>query len=141
MHSIRSVLPTCRPDTKLSLVQQQRLSIALQFLVQNPCPPPSLDELAKIAGYSKFHFHRMFRDCYGKPLHQLAMELQVERAKELVEQGVPLNEIALRCGFRHQPHFTNRFRKVIGETPAQWRRRNHFPIPPHGRGKRAMESK
>jgi AraC-like DNA-binding protein len=40
----------------------------------------------------------------------------------MLGSSVPMSEIALQCGFADQAHLCRRFRRVIGESPAAWRR-------------------
>jgi transcriptional regulator GlxA family with amidase domain len=48
--------------------------------------------------------------------------MRVARAQNLmVISSDPLSQIALECGFADQSHFSNCFRKVIGERPGAWR--------------------
>jgi AraC-like DNA-binding protein len=42
--------------------------------------------------------------------------------KLMLETDVPLSEIALAVGFADQAHFSNKFRRACGTTPAQWRK-------------------
>jgi AraC-like DNA-binding protein len=56
------------------------------------------------------------------PPLQMVAEFQVGHAKELMMRGVPLADVADRCGFSNQSHFTARFKQLTGETPARWRR-------------------
>jgi AraC-like DNA-binding protein len=80
-----------------------------------------LPRAAASAGMSQFHFHRRFKRWSGKTFKQFMTDLQVEQAKTLMLQGVPLVEIATRCAFAHQSHFAQRFGQVTGCTPFVWR--------------------
>ena len=52
----------------------------------------------------------------------MVSRLQIDLAKDLLLQDVPLKEVARRCGFSQQSHFTHRFRMATGTTPARWLR-------------------
>ena len=57
------------------------------------------------------------------PPHQWQTKTRVERAKQLLlKNDASLTAIAVETGFSDQAHFTRVFRKVVGTTPAQWRR-------------------
>jgi len=79
--------------------------------------PLSLDDLARAACVSRFHFARLFRVSTGhSPMAYLQL-LRVERAKELLREGrVPIADIALLLGFCDQSHFSRAFRRVTGLT-------------------------
>ena len=84
--------------------------------------PPSLEELAREAGLSPFHFQRMYRVSRGVTPAAEIEAMRVGEAKRLIAAGVGLAEVAAACGFCHQSHFTRAFRAAVGTTPGAWRR-------------------
>jgi AraC family transcriptional regulator len=102
--------------------QQKRLSRAMNYIKANFAKHPRLEEIAAEARLSPFHFHRLFRKCYGRTFKQVLTSLQVEYAQKLLLAGVPTREVGNRSGFANQSHFTSRFKSVTGITPAAWRR-------------------
>jgi AraC family transcriptional regulator len=50
----------------------------------------------------------------------MVTRLQIEEAKRLMRRSVPLREVATRCGFRSQSHFTSRFKQTTGTPPGRW---------------------
>jgi AraC-like DNA-binding protein len=99
-----------------------RLVPAIRFIAEHYARGPTLNEIAAVVQLSPFHFHRRFSELLGiTPKHLLA-DLQVDLACRLLRSGeVELVEIARRCGFAHQSHFTSRFRQATGLTPTRWR--------------------
>jgi len=93
---------------------------AHQYIVRNFKRTPSLPEIAEVAGLSRFHFHRLFRQRYGKTPKRIITELQVAEVQRLARTGMPLGEAARAAGFVHQSHMTLRFKQVVGETPRRW---------------------
>jgi len=82
-----------------------------------------LAELARVAGLSRAHLCRAFRASTGTTLHRWQTEARVERAKALMLRGdLPLADVAAATGFCDQSHFTTVFRRMVGATPAAWRR-------------------
>ena len=80
-------------------------------------------ELAALVGYSEFHFSVAFRNALGTPPHEYLIRRRIERAQQLMlSSDLPLCQIAAECGLADQPHLSRLFRKVVGETPAAWRR-------------------
>ena len=86
--------------------------------------PPNLAELAAEAGYSAFHFHRVFRGLVGEPVMALLRRLRLERAAILVrdDHRRPLLTIALECGYESHEAFTRAFRAAFGRSPSAFRR-------------------
>jgi AraC-like DNA-binding protein len=82
-----------------------------------------LETLADIAGLSKWHFARAFKQSVGTPPHFYLVQRRLERAQELLaETDLPLAQIALKIGFSDQSHFSRRFRTLLGLTPRSFRR-------------------
>jgi AraC family transcriptional regulator len=81
-----------------------------------------LEELARVAGISRFHFAREFKRMTGVPPHQYLVKLRIQRAKSLLEgTTMPLSEVGLQSGFSHQSHFSRLFRRFTGTTPQSYR--------------------
>ena len=82
----------------------------------------TIQDLARIAELSPFHFTRMFHDSLGLSPHQYVLRRRVEKAKDLLGQGnQSLAGIAQECGFSSQSHLTTRFRRATGMTPYKFR--------------------
>lgn len=82
----------------------------------------SVDMLAEIAGLSKYHFARAFKQSEGVAPHGYLVQCRVRRALELIAgTDLPLCKIALASGFSDQSHFGHRFREYVGVTPSSYR--------------------
>jgi len=84
--------------------------------------PPTLAELAAMAGLSKYQLLRRFRQAYGVPPHAWLMAQRVERARVLIRAGASLAHAAASSGFADQSHLTRVFVRQFGFTPGAWRR-------------------
>lgn len=80
----------------------------------------TLDVLAGVAGLSPFHLSRVFQKQTGLPPHAYLTHIRIRHARQLLQTGLPLVEVALAAGFADQSHFTRSFRRVIGVTPGQY---------------------
>jgi AraC family transcriptional regulator len=84
--------------------------------------PVSLHQLSGIAGKNVFTFLRAFRAATGLPPHQYVLRRRIERAKQLlVVHELSIAEVAVRCGFYCQSHFTNAFHRLTQATPGEFR--------------------
>ena len=99
-----------------------RLDRGMAYIRRHFADPILLPEVAAAAGLSPFYFHRHFRRQFGETPKEVISRLRVERAKELILRGVPLPEVARRCGFAHQSHLTMRFKMETGIPPKRWLR-------------------
>lgn len=81
-----------------------------------------LEQLAAVAGVSKYHLIRTFRAAVGMPPHMYQLRLRLTRSLLMLRGGVPLSAIAYDLGFADQSHFTRAFRAEFGTTPGAWLR-------------------
>jgi AraC-like DNA-binding protein len=83
-----------------------------------------LDDLAKLASVSRFHFARCFRISTGETPMGFLRRRRIERAMQLLERGDrPISDIAVELGFYDQSHFTRHFTRIVGTTPGRFARR------------------
>jgi AraC-like DNA-binding protein len=64
-----------------------------------------------------------FKSVYGISIGEYVRNRRLSHARALLCEDISLSEVALRCGFSDQSHFTRRFRRAFGVTPQQYRRR------------------
>ncbi len=82
----------------------------------------TVDELAEVAGYSRFHFIRQFHKYYGMSPMDFVTELKMRVAVRLLQtEKLTVKEVADRCGFASTSYFCKVFLKHHGKTPAQFR--------------------
>jgi AraC family transcriptional regulator len=85
-------------------------------------------DLAAVARLSEFYFNVAFRNSVGHSPHDYIIRRRVERAQGLMlSTDKALAQIAMECGLADQSHFTRLFRRVVGESPAVWRRARTNP--------------
>lgn len=83
----------------------------------------SLQALADEVSLSRAYFSVAFRQSTGVSAHRFLTQRRLLRARELLDTTrLSLAEVALRCGFSSQAHFTQYFHREIGLTPRQFRR-------------------
>lgn len=94
------------------------------FMQEHLSEPVSLSQLADAAGLSPFQLLRAAKAVWGEtPLRRLT-RLRMEVAKRLLDQGyLPIVEIAFECGYGNPSHFATAFRRHVGVTPMEYRRR------------------
>lgn len=84
----------------------------------------SLDELAAQAQLSKFHFSRLFKQATGLSPSRYLLDLRLKTARRLLrETDRSIIEIALDIGYRNPGRFAQLFRRELGITPSEYRRR------------------
>lgn len=105
---------------------------ARQFIERHYARDLTIDRLAAMANVSTFHFIRSFRAAFGQTPHRYLRDQRLARAKELlITNPQPVTEICDQIGFQSLGSFSSLFRKMTGETPAEFRakRRKNLYIP------------
>lgn len=108
-----------RPEARLSEPQARTVAAYMEAHLSAQVP---LHRLASVVHLSVGHFCRAFKGSFGERPRAYLMRRRVAYAKMLMlSTDQPLSEIALACGMADQPHFSNVFRRMTGETPSRWR--------------------
>lgn len=106
---------------ELSPTQASRI---LDFLDHRLDESISLDDLAQLAGLTKWHFMRRFNTTYGTSPHSFITDRRIARAKKLlISSDLPIVQIALEVGMTHS-HFSRTFLKRVGLSPSEFRQQN-----------------
>ncbi|MEO1298791.1 MAG: AraC family transcriptional regulator [Cyanobacteria bacterium J06636_16] len=84
----------------------------------------TLDQLAQVAHLSPYHLNRIFSQTVGLPPHKYRLQVQIERARSLLLQGMPLKQVAVETGFTDQSHLTRHFKRLMRVTPGQYQRQD-----------------
>lgn len=101
-----------------------RINLAMDYLEAHLDQPLTLAHIADVAGFSRFHFHRIFAAATGETLFDCIQRLRLEKsASQLVlNPDVPVTEIALLCGFSSSSAFARGFRARFGISATAWRK-------------------
>jgi AraC-like DNA-binding protein len=82
----------------------------------------TLDELARAAGVSRHRLSRLFRTAYGVPPHRFQLARRIRVARQMLERGDGVAQVAQATGFFDQSHLHRHFRRTLGMTPARYAR-------------------
>lgn len=92
------------------------------YIEENIDEDLTLEKLAKLACYSPYHFHRVFKAIVGETVHQYVKRLRIERsASKLRYTSQPVTEIALDTSYDTPSAFTKAFRQFMGMSPKNYR--------------------
>jgi len=90
--------------------------------IDEPGPPPAIDELAAMSGLSRFHFMRTFRAATGESVGGFVQRARMARAKAmLARDDQSLADVAATLGFGSAAAFSTAFRRVVGRPPGAFR--------------------
>jgi AraC family transcriptional regulator len=108
----------------------RRIARAMALIAADPARSPTLEELARAAAFSPFHFHRIYRELTGEtPAETLARERLSRGASLLVRGGTPIAAVAKASGYGSAAAFTRAFRAAYGIPPAAYRDRGGIGLP------------
>lgn len=95
----------------------------MEFLAANIRSNVSLADLANLCDLSPPQFARLFKRSTGTSPYRWFIERRLALSKLMLKStNDDLAEIALACGFADQSHFTRTFSRIVGLSPASWRR-------------------
>lgn len=104
-------------------ISPRRLRRVLDFIDSHLGTDIELADLASVAGSSRFHFSRAFRDATGFPPYRYLIHRRIDAAKTLLLQDtLSIAQISEQCGFNSQNQFSAMFRRVFGTSPGRFRR-------------------
>jgi AraC family transcriptional regulator len=100
-----------------------RINRVLDYIETNISGELSLIKLSRVASFSPFHFHRIFRAIVGEPLNHFIQRLRLEKAaNQLVDNPkYSITEIALDCGFSSSSSFARAFKDHYKVSASSWR--------------------
>jgi AraC-like DNA-binding protein len=87
--------------------------------------PLDVPAMARVALMSPAHFSRKFRATYGETPYSYLMTRRMERAKAFLRQGMSVTDTCVAVGCTSLGSFSSRFTEIVGETPSQYRGRDH----------------
>lgn len=108
------------PNEAASL--QREVQLCRQRIADDPAAAPSLAELARWCGLSRFQILRAFASTTGLTPHAYIMQQRMRQARELIRQRMPLAVVAAECGFADQSHLSRVFVRSHGYTPGAYAR-------------------
>lgn len=110
-----------RPTTRTDYLD--RLRRVLRFIQEHLDDELTPEECARVAHFSRFHFHRLFSGLVGETLGEHIRRIRLERAAgELRRTSRTVIDVALAAGYDAHEPFTRAFRAHFGKPPAEFRR-------------------
>jgi len=120
------------PDVKLNKQREyiEKFTTIFEYINNNYSEEITLDTIADVAGFSKFHFSRLFKQFTDMSFYDYLNQRRVKEAeKYLLDPNLPITEVAMRSGFSSIATFNRVFKGSKECTPTEfknlYRRRNH----------------
>jgi AraC-like DNA-binding protein len=111
--------------TPQELADLAHLRRARDLMDRDYAEPLDVPAMARAALMSPAHFSRRFRAAYGETPYSYLMTRRIERAQALLREGMSVTDACVTVGCTSLGSFSSRFTEVVGETPSQYRARDH----------------
>jgi AraC family transcriptional regulator len=106
-----------------------RIAALLEYVRTHLDADLNVAVLAERAGFSPFHFQRIFRVALGETIGDYVRRARLQRAAiRLREAGEPITEIALESGYETPSAFARAFASVYGQSPSAFRAAGASPV-------------
>jgi LacI family transcriptional regulator len=114
-----------RLSTDVLAVDDPQLAQAVRYIREHACDPCSMDDVLHHIAVGRRWLERQFARKLDRTPHEEILRVQMETAKRLLLQpGLPIDDIAIRCGFSSAPSMGRAFLRSFEMTPAAFRRRS-----------------
>ncbi len=100
-----------------------RINRVMDYIESRLGETHTLEELASVANFSRFHFHRIFTAMTGETPFQFLTRLRIEKSANLLvnNPAITISEVAFQCGFSSLALFSRTFRQTFDASPSAWR--------------------
>lgn len=127
LHSM-NFFSTMRPSKQKEYTS--KFSAVMEYIDTHYMSDLSLDEVAAAAGFSKFHFSRLFKQYTGFTFCDYIRRRKIQTAEELLNQSdLSVTEIAMQSGFMSLSTFNRVFRQLKNCSPTEFREKNQILFP------------
>lgn len=102
---------------------RERILYAKDYLLKSLENPPSLKQLARIAGINEFKLKKGFKELFKQTVFEYLADVRLELGKnDLLENKKTISQIAFELGYSSLQHFSNSFKRKFGVSPNQVRK-------------------
>lgn len=111
------------PSSKIAKENIARINKAIHYIEENIHTKLLLENIAREAHFSPFHFHRLFSVVTGETVNNFITRKRIEKAASylLHKKEIPITEIAEKVGFANLSSFSRAFKKFYGISPQEFK--------------------
>lgn len=111
-------------DSEHTAGSRNHVSKAIEYMHSYFSAKIKIDDICRDINLSQYHFIRLFKDQTGKTPHEYLMDIRLKQAEAMLRSGMnSVEEVAYLCGFVNLSHFSSFFRRSVGITPSEYRKR------------------
>lgn len=109
--------------TKKDYFERENISRAISYLNEEYNSEFSLEDVARIANLSQYHFIRTFKSVTGKTPYDYLLDIKIDKSKILLKiKKYSITDVCFMCGFNSLGHFSTVFKRKVGILPSQFRK-------------------
>ncbi len=112
-------------------INYEKFANLMYYIDVHYSEPLTLEWAADYVGFSKYYFHRLFREYAGITFHDHLINKRIQVAQSLLSTNMLITEIAFRTGFTNSTSFGRVFRSQTGMSPSDYRKRRET-VDSHG---------
>ncbi len=112
-------------------INYEKFTSLMNYIDLHYAEPLTLEWAADYVGFSKYHFHRLFKNYAGITFHDHLMKKRIQVAQSLLGTDLSVTEIAFQSGFSNSSSFGRVFRSQTGISPSAFRKKRET-IDSHG---------
>lgn len=102
-------------------MQQEIIRSVMDYIETHPAEKLSLHSLARMAGYSPHHFHRLFSAYTGQTPVAFVNAVRFRMSQDLLRKGLTVEAVAEAVGYASTSYFSDFFKLHAGLSPGAWR--------------------
>ncbi len=107
------------PEFSVNEEDRKKLYKVKTILENQFAPPPTIKQLALMAGINENKLKKLFKLLFNSTIHDYAIKIRMLKANELVKQQLQIQEIAWELGYKNVSHFCSSFKKFFGYLPTE----------------------
>lgn len=92
----------------------------VHFIEMHYAEDLDLDTLAKLSGFSKYHFHRIFLSIVGENLNAFIRKVRLSKSTGKLANGLNVTEVAMQSGYETPASFAKAFKERFGFSPKEF---------------------
>lgn len=97
-----------------------RVTSILSHLNENFSEPLSLDALSAQYFLNKYYLCHLFKDNTGFSIREYIQSKRIQKAKQLISEGMPITEASRLCGYDDYANFYKAFQKLVHISPSDY---------------------
>lgn len=121
----------CEKENNAAAIKRRKLELENLRKVENLLtkevakPYPSIAKLSRIAQMSSTRLKQRFREIYGYGIYKFYNKERLQKAADMLRQGIPIKQAAMDVGYGNASNFTKAFKKEFDITPGQISKQNN----------------